>query len=150
MIQFLQVKMASIPVSLPSKEVLKPIVQKFGIRLIVLFGSVVRGTTNAESDIDLGVLTNRPLTFNQRLKLWGALSPLFNIEVDLVVLNHANPVLAFEVASTGDLLFENKSNTWDNWKSFSFRQYWDTGKFRSDLRRFITRRAEEMSHVAVE
>jgi predicted nucleotidyltransferase len=139
-----------IPVSLPSKEVLKPIVQKFGIRLIVLFGSVVRGATHAESDIDLGVLTSRPLTFNQRLKLWGALSPLFNIEVDLVVLNHANPVLAFEVASTGDLLFENKPNTWDNWKSFSFRQYWDTEKFRNDLSRFITRRAEEMSHVAVE
>jgi predicted nucleotidyltransferase len=149
-IQFLEIKMTSISVSLPAKEVLKPIVQKFGIRFIVLFGSVVRGTTNAESDIDLGVLTNRPLTFNQQLKLWGALSPLFNIEVDLVVLNHANPVLAFEVASTGDLLFEDKPNTWDNWKSFSFRQYWDTGKFRSDLRRFITRRAEEMSHVAAE
>ncbi len=142
--------MTSTLVSLPSKEVLKPIAYKFGIRLIVVFGSVVRGTTNAESDIDLGVLTNRPLTFNQRLKLWETLSPLFNVEVDLVVLNHANPVLAFEAASTGDLLFENKSNTWDNWKSFSFRQYWDTEKFRNDLRKFITRRAEEMSHAAVE
>ena len=142
--------MTSISVSLPSKEVLKPIVQKFGVRLIVLFGSVVRGTINAESDIDLGVLTNRPLTINRRLKLWGALSPLFNIEVDLVILNHANPVLAFEVASMGELLFEDKPNTWDNWKSFSFRQYWDTEKFRNDLRRYITRRAEEMSHVAAE
>lgn len=142
--------MASIPVSLPSKEVLKPIVQKFGIRLIVLFGSVVHGTANAESDIDLGVLTNRPLTFNQRLKLWGALSSLFDVEVDLVVLNHANPVLAFEVASNGNLLFEAKPNTWDNWKSFGFRQYWDTEKFRVDLSKFITRRAEEMFHAAVE
>lgn len=142
--------MTSILVSLPSKEVLKPIVQKFGIRLIVLFGSVAGGTANADSDVDLGVLINHPLSFNQRLKLWGALSPLFNTEVDLVILNHANPVLAFEVASTGNLLFEDKSNTWDTWKSFSFRQYWDTEKFRNDLRRFITRRAKEMPHVAVE
>jgi predicted nucleotidyltransferase len=142
--------MTLIFVSLPSREVLAPIAERFGLRLIVLFGSAARGRANSESDIDLGVFVDRPLTVNKRLKLWSALSSLFSVDVDLTVLNHVDPVLAFEAARDGKALFEGEPYFWDKWKSYAFRQYWDTEKFRGDLKRYIARRAQEITHAAVE
>jgi len=42
------------------------LVQKYPVELIVLYGSKARGTDDAESDIDLLVLTKRELTWRER------------------------------------------------------------------------------------
>jgi predicted nucleotidyltransferase len=128
----------------PTKKQLQPIAQKFGIRFIVLFGSVARGRTHEESDIDVGVYMDKPIAFNKRLKLWLALSELFQTEIDLAVLNHAEPVFGFEISRDGQLLYENKIYAWENWRSYKTRQFWDTKKFRDDLKRYISRRANEV------
>ena len=135
------------PFTLPSKKQLHPIAQKFGLRFIVLFGSVARGRTHEESDIDIGVFTERPITFNERLKLWLELSQLFRAEIDLAVLNHAEPVFGSLVSRDGKLLYEGKKYVWENWRSYKTRQYWDTKKFRDDLERYVSRRVKELSHV---
>ena len=136
-------------ISFPTSEMLAPIARQFGLRLIVLFGSVARRVANSESDVDLGILANRPLNFDERLEIWSMLSPLFSAEVDLAVLDHASPILKFEVAAHGKVLFEKSPLSWENWKSYAFRQYWDTEKFRDDIRRYVARSAEEMRHAAV-
>lgn len=132
----------------PTSKQLRPVAQKFGVRLIVLFGSAARGKVHAESDIDVGVLMERYPTFNRRLKLWQALCEIFRAEIDLAVLNHATPLLKFQVARDGKVLFQRHPAVWANWKSYAFRQYWDTKKFRDDLRKYISRAAEEMRHAA--
>lgn len=137
---------ANLPV-LPTSEQLQPIAQKFGVRLIVLFGSAARGTIHEESDIDVGVLTKRPIAFNKRLKLWLELSRLFQAEIDLAMLNHAEPVFGSEVARDGKLLFEGEKFAWENWRSYKTRQFWDTKKFRDDLERYIARCAEEIAYA---
>jgi predicted nucleotidyltransferase len=100
-----------------------------------------------ESDIDVGVLTDRPIPFNKRLKLWYELSKLFRAEIDLAVLNHAEPVFGFEVARDGKLLYESSKFSWENWRSYKTRQFWDTKKFRDDLEKYIARRAEEIPYA---
>ncbi|MBI5842816.1 MAG: nucleotidyltransferase domain-containing protein [Chloroflexi bacterium] len=139
--------MALLPFSPPSKKQLQPIAQKYGLRFIVLFGSVARGRVHEESDIDIGVLAERPLTLNRRLKLWLELSNLFRAEIDLAVLNHAEPVFGFEVARDGELLYERDNFAWENWRSYKIRQFWDTGKFRDDLERYVARRVKGMGHA---
>lgn len=135
------------PIELPSKKQLQPIAQKYGLRFIVLFGSTARGRTHEESDIDIGVFTERPITFNKRLKLWLELSQLFRAEIDLAVLNHAEPVFGSLVSRDGKLLYEGKKYAWENWRSYKTRQYWDTKKFRDDLERYIARRAQEITYA---
>ncbi|MEO5888483.1 MAG: nucleotidyltransferase domain-containing protein, partial [Anaerolineales bacterium] len=126
---------------------LAPIASQFGLRLIVLFGSAARGKMHKESDIDVGVLTDRPLTFNRRLKLWYQLASLFRADIDFAVLNHAVPLFGFEVARDGKVLFERDPYVWENWRSYKIRQFWDTKKFRDDLERYIARCAEEMEYA---
>ena len=134
----------------PSVEQLKPLAKNFGLRLIVLFGSTARGVMNRESDIDLGVLSEKPLSPVQRLRLWSALSALFPADVDLTVLNHADPLVSYQIASEGVILFETVSFAWETWKSYAMRRYWDTHKFRESQSVYLARRAEELRHAALE
>lgn len=134
----------------PSVEQLKPLAKNFGLRLIVLFGSTARGVMNRESDIDLGVLSEKPLSPVQRRRLWSALSALFPADVDLTLLNHADPLVSYQIASEGVILFETVSFAWETWKSYAMRRYWDTHKFRETQSVYLARHAEELRHAALE
>ncbi|MDI6768985.1 MAG: nucleotidyltransferase domain-containing protein [Anaerolineales bacterium] len=134
----------------PSVEQLKPLAKNFGLRFIVLFGSTARGVMNRESDIDLGVLSEKPLSPVQRRRLWNALSALFPADVDLTMLNHADPLVSYQIASEGVILFETVSFVWETWKSYAMRRYWDTHKFRESQSVYLARRAEELRHAALE
>ncbi|MBI3328753.1 MAG: nucleotidyltransferase domain-containing protein, partial [Nitrospinae bacterium] len=76
--------------------------------LAFLFGSQAAGRTHAESDVDVAVLLNESLTaderFAARLTLIGELSRIFRTDnVDVVILNEAPPLLAYEVLRGGVL-----------------------------------------------
>lgn len=66
----------------------------YGIRLLLQFGSTVTGAVHPGSDIDVAVLLERPpLTLDERAKLLHELQRLFpERDVDLAVLNHADPL----------------------------------------------------------
>jgi predicted nucleotidyltransferase len=135
--------------SLPSiTEQLRPLVDVFDLRLVVLFGSSARGRARQDSDLDIGVLVKHPLSTTQRAKLWNDLSRLFQAEVDLTVLNHVEPLLGYQVARDGVLLFESEPRVWEGWKSYAVRQFWDTRKYRDALKEYLTRRAEEMRRAS--
>lgn len=131
----------------PSPEQLQPIAEQYSLRLIVLFGSQARGGTHAGSDADVAVWMERSLSAEERLDLWGALTRLFEAEVDLTTLNRAEPLLLYQVASTGQLLYESEEWAWENFKSCSYRRYWDSARFFADMVRYVSRRAEEMRRV---
>lgn len=123
---------------------LQSIAEQYDLRLIVLFGSQVRERTHTGSDADVAIWTERSLSAEERLELWGTLTRLFQAEVDLTTLNRAEPLLLYQVASTGRLLYESEEWAWENLKSYGYRQYWDSAKFFKDMSRYISRRAEEM------
>ena len=129
---------------LPTTEQLKPIAERYGLTLIVLFGSWVRGTTHQESDVDVAVLPRKPLTPKKRLRLWGDLTEAFQAEVDLTSLEHAGPLLLYHVARDGQLLYEGERWAWAKLKSYGYRNYWDSRKLFDDLKRYLARRAEEI------
>lgn len=131
----------------PSKAQLKSIAEKYGLRLIVLFGSQVTRRTHSESDVDVAVWTSRPLASSRRARLWMELSDAFQVEVDLAVLNHAEPLLLHHVATRGKLLYENKRWAWEEFKGYAFRYYQDTQKYRDDLARYLKREIQGPRHA---
>jgi len=50
--------------------------------------------------------------------------------IDLVILNRANPVLKYEVATKGTAIFEREKEILDNFKIKSLKYYMDTKNFR--------------------
>jgi len=53
--------------------------ERFPVERVILYGSKARGTDDAESDIDLLVLTSRELTWKERNAITDA---LFDIELE--------------------------------------------------------------------
>jgi len=134
-------------VQIPAKSQLASIAKRYGLRLIVLFGSQATGHVHPESDIDVAVWATRALTPAERDRVWRKLSELLRSEVDLTVLNHAEPLLLRQVAHTGRLLYESRRWAWEDFKGFAFRYYLDTGKFRDDLARYLDREIPGPRHA---
>jgi predicted nucleotidyltransferase len=129
---------------LPSAEQLRPIAERYGLKLIVLFGSQAQGHTHPESDVDIAVLSAKPLTGSRRLELWSELTKIFEADVDLTSLDRAEPLLLYRVACTGISLYEGEKWAWENQKSYGCRRYWDSRKFFEAMERYVSGRAEEM------
>jgi predicted nucleotidyltransferase len=129
---------------MPSPAQLQLIAKQYDLRLVVLFGSQATRRMHARSDVDVAIWTERALSVEERLELWGALTRLLEAEVDLTELNRAEPLLLFQIASTGRLLYKARDLAWENFKSYAYRCYWDSAKFFADMARYVSRRAEEM------
>ncbi|MBI4587460.1 MAG: nucleotidyltransferase domain-containing protein [Candidatus Rokubacteria bacterium] len=105
------------------------------LRLLVLFGSAVKGRAGTTSDLDLAVLCDGPAELDS---LYLALAPrLRTHRLDLVDLRRAGPILAFEVARSGLPLFEKLPGLFRQFQSLASRRYADTRKLREAQRRSI-------------
>lgn len=105
------------------------------VQLLVLFGSAVKGRCASAHDIDLAVQCDGPADLDA---LYLAVAPRLGTDrVDLVDLRRAGPLLAFEVARTGRLLFERQPGAFRQFQSLASRRYCDTEKLRRAQRRAI-------------
>ncbi len=91
------------------KELTEYFSSKDSIILAYLFGSTVRGDTGRLSDVDIGVLLDEKLSkkdrFDLELKLMGEIAALIKKnKIDLVVLNEAPLLLAYNIIKNGIIL----------------------------------------------
>ena len=73
---------------------------------VYLFGSEAEGLSRPESDVDLAVMTHRPLSGQDRLDMEVHLSLRIGRNVDLVAFETADPVLKHEILKPKKLLYE--------------------------------------------
>ncbi len=94
--------------------------------MAVLFGSSVDGTVNPGSDIDVAVLfDNPPDSGEQKLDYYTRLCDAADLDtVDMVILNEANPILAFEALS-GKVICKNDVDRASEFQSLVCREYED-------------------------
>jgi len=112
------------------RERLKPIAQRFNLDLIVLFGSRAKGRAVSGSDVDVAVRAiQRPWgDWNWEFEVEAALSEAIRGdggEVEVVFLNGASPLLMFEVASSGQALYEKEWGVFSDFRSYAARVYYD-------------------------
>ena len=92
------------------------------VRLGVLFGSAAQGHSTSASDLDVGVLG---LDLDALSALEVALSRAAGRTVDLIALDHAPPLLRFEIARDGRVLVERDAYLWPNFKARALVDWWD-------------------------
>ena len=88
------------------------------------FGSTVTGVTHARNDVDLAVLLTRlPESYDRESDLQAALqSCVQDRDVDLVILNRADPLLLRQVTEKGSLLYGDPGR-WQEFRACSFKRY---------------------------
>jgi predicted nucleotidyltransferase len=104
------------------------------LELLVLFGSTAKSRP-APGDVDLAVRCSGSADLDA---LYLAIAPRLGTDrLDLVDLRRASPVLAFEVATNGRLLFQRHAGTFVEFQSLAARRFSDTAKLRAAQQRAI-------------
>jgi len=95
------------------------------ITAVWVFGSAQAGQVPEGSDLDIALLVEQQLTFAEWLEILGHLQARLQFDdIDLVVLNEANPILRFEAVS-GKLLFCRDWQQMAAFVSLTAREYED-------------------------
>ncbi|MDH4084972.1 MAG: nucleotidyltransferase domain-containing protein [Nitrospira sp.] len=120
---------------------LRELAQRFGIRVILQFGSTVTGTTHDCSDVDLAVqLENPDVSLEAILEMQDALQSRFpGREVDLAILNRADPLFRKKIMESCRMLF-GTAQDFASLHLYSFKTYQDFQPYLELERQSVERR----------
>lgn len=120
------------------------LVQKYGIKLLYVFGSYAKGSNNKNSDIDIAVLVNDNYKPMYKLYMIGDLTSIFKRDdIDLVILNGASPVLRHQVIKYGKIIYEESLEEKVIFEAKVLSVYMDMEPFRRTQMEFINERLSE-------
>jgi predicted nucleotidyltransferase len=116
------------------------IAKRHGILLALQFGSSVSGRTHARSDVDIAVLVDRSaVTFREHAHLLQDLQHLFpGQEVDLAIINHADPLLLKKITEDCQVLYGPVEQL-HRLKIYAFKRYHDHRRYFEMERQFAAR-----------
>jgi predicted nucleotidyltransferase len=116
------------------------IANKHGLLLLLRFGSSVTGHLHAASDVDLAVLFERaPESLGALADLVADLQTLEpGREVDVAVLNHADPLFLKQVTEHCELVYGTPRRLAE-FKMYAFRRYQDHRRYLDMERAYVDR-----------
>ena len=95
------------------------------LSLVILFGSMARGTETRDSDLDLAVQADRPLSVQQKMAMTESLALEFNHPVDLIDLRTVGQPLLSEIVAEGRRLRGQN----EDWAQLIFKNIMDNEDF---------------------
>lgn len=118
-------------------EALDQIAGRFGVDLILQFGSTVAGQVHARSDVDVGVRFTGDPSLSTVAELQDALQRLVpDRDVDLALINRADPLFLYQMISCCTLLHGSPRHLAEL-KMYAFRRYQDHRRFLELERRYV-------------
>ena len=108
------------------------------IRLSIVFGSLAAGRQTPESDLDIAVLTDGPLTTRRKMALIDALAQVSERPIDLIDLSKAGEPLLGEVLKHGQRL----TGTDSTWATLLTQHLFDAADFLPYRNRMLRERRE--------
>jgi len=128
-----------------SKQFSQFITQVSYLKMLVVFGSRGRGEAHKDSDWDFAVLYDEELAEKQLkgwnwLKIYDILADAFEISsdaIDVVNLNQCSPLIAHYVARDGQLIYEQETGLFEQFKSETLMNQEELKSLRQVMRREI-------------
>ena len=87
------------------EQVITFLKEKLDPYLIVVFGSMAKGTDRVDSDLDIAYLSDQNTEKYDRFMAGQELAALIDKDVDLVDLNQASTVFAAQIIQSGKAIF---------------------------------------------
>ena len=125
-------------------DTIDAVARRHGLELLLQFGSTVSGATHRLSDVDLGVLFAAGVDPRRNLDVvLQDLQALFPArEVDLAVLNHADPLFLKKVTERCQLLAGSPARL-QRLQVYAFKRYQDHRPFLALERDYVRRYAAD-------
>lgn len=116
-----------------NKTKLARLAKKYRLKFIILHGSYATGRPHKGSDLDIAVLGEKEITFDEHLKLYSALTDIFGDnprrELDLKTLHKVDPLFRYEVVRDGVLLYGDQTD-YEEFRAFTYRAFEDARPLR--------------------
>ncbi|MCF8012174.1 MAG: nucleotidyltransferase domain-containing protein [Clostridiales bacterium] len=121
-------------------DILSPVLQKYKVNTIYLFGSRSEGTSYTTSDYDFAFLFknfnqkkhNHSLAVNIQMKIEEILAP---VPVDVVFLQNTPVELRFQIIKYGKIMYCSDENFRTDFEDITIRDYLDFKPFIDEYRR---------------
>jgi len=111
------------------KPNLKNLAEKYGLSLVLLFGSRVTGKTHSKSDTDMAYFSDKPLSLSQESSFFIDLLPVVREKnIDIVSLKKASPLLLKEIFDNAIVLYEARESLFSELRIYAYRKYFDSKK----------------------
>lgn len=106
---------------------------------VLLFGSRAKGRATRASDVDVAVLFEEKHVpdFRAQMNFKEELGGELRAEIDLVVLNKANPILKHQIFTQGKKILENDSSRTTAFQVKSLFQYDDLKRVRAPIEKAL-------------
>ncbi|WP_107667531.1 nucleotidyltransferase domain-containing protein [Cyanothece sp. BG0011] len=110
------------------------------VKMLILFGSRARKDSHSYSDWDFAALYDETIKQQGKLdylEIYNILADIFNIpsdKIDLVSLDICSPLIAHYIARDGQLLYEQKSGLFEDFKQQALMNSEQLENIRKSLR----------------
>lgn len=121
------------------KKLEKSLSLQSDIVLVFLFGSFVRGDITPFSDLDIAIFFTGTIDFYRINDLREDISEMLGVEVDIVVLNNASPVIKMQVLKKGILLINKDQRAYNEFFVNTVKEYDDLKRTRKEIEEKILR-----------
>ncbi|MGM0438514.1 MAG: type VII toxin-antitoxin system MntA family adenylyltransferase antitoxin [Bacillota bacterium] len=113
------------------KKRLLKVFDNYELTLLIIFGSYNSDNFNEDSDIDLAVKVNDPEQIRKNKKeILDKISSIFNHrDIDLILLNYAEPLIKYKIACEGSLIYEKKKDLFQKFQIRAMSEHNDARKF---------------------
>ncbi|MEK7138242.1 MAG: nucleotidyltransferase domain-containing protein [Patescibacteria group bacterium] len=114
--------------------------QKFGVKILLLFGSQVYGRIHSESDIDLAFL-GKKLSFEELAQFNTELQKIFNHDkIDTVSLLPLSPLVMKRIFDNHQILYLENRFLYHTLSTYATKSYLETKFLRENLKKQLEKK----------
>lgn len=108
------------------KNNLQTIAEKYGLDLVMLFGSYAEGRNTKNSDIDIGYMKVKRLSFSTEIQLASDFQTVFKVErADIAYIPSASPLFMYMILQNGQILFKRDLSIFPNIYTYALKRFED-------------------------
>lgn len=113
------------------KPQIKQLAEKYGLGLVMLFGSQVTGKTHKESDVDFAFTAGKYISPRQTAEILFDFTRCLKIgaDIELVNLKNASPLLLKQIAMKSLLMYEKEPHSYNLFKIYALKRYMEERRF---------------------
>ena len=103
--------------------------KKYNLRFILLHGSYATDKMKTGSDLDIALLGEKPIEFDELLAIYSDLAEIFGDdsrrELDIKSIHKADPLFCYQVAKDSKLLYGDLTD-FNEFRAHAFSNYFDS------------------------
>ena len=111
------------------QQKIEEVARKYSLKFILLHGSYATDKMKIGSDLDIALLGEKLIEFEELLAIYSDLAEIFgdnpHRELDVKSLHKADPFFCYQVAKDSQLLYGDRTD-FNEFKAYAFSNYFDS------------------------